>query len=431
MRHTPPARHPDLATSRGRALLGVARAWLHQDPGELPSPGDLMPLWPALCLHGLGGMLGWGALAGWNMPERLASIAREHYCTNILRTHQALALSRRIMAAAAQRHIHLTPVKGPALAPAYGDDGIRGFGDLDMLVGSREAACQLARDTGLSLGHGAEEPLRGWSNRSRGIGRVQASSVNLQVEFTLGCEPANQPVHDLCVLWPDRFLPPPVQGTEPSGLAVETHLLFLLQHLAMHWCSRIIWLVDAAVLMRIRPANLSWLEESAGRLELMTLLRSVSRFCRDELGVEVPQLCARRGTWKDGLFLSLVSPATLWQGSFLKYGGGRRGKLRDTCLGICQHVMSTDLQRASLRSGNAASRWTTSWMQYVISPGGRLVGHLGPVITGGLFLLMVAWVCFHFKRSPRAFRRLAEQPGIAGPAAPADAQRVPDTPPCT
>jgi hypothetical protein len=401
--------NPQSCASLGDELLGLSRAWLRGDRAWLPAIIESQHLWSLARRHGVDGLAGGLVAAGAVVPAPLDRLAFESYCNNALRFQQVIQLSHKIRDAAQSARIPLSFVKGPALASAYRDEGVRGFGDLDILVPDGNAARALAKMCGLEILHGdADAPPLFWK-RAKGIGRVEAGSGRFGVEFTFASTPANQPLHELYRRWPERYLLPADSSESIPVPAPEAHLLFLLQHLAQHWCDRLIWRVDFVVLMRSEIFDADWLEHAANRLQMRKFLRGVTAFCRRHLDEAVPELGCGRIGWKDGLYLSLLSPQTLTSTALSKYGHQRGGAVKDALLGAFQHVFATDMEKPVCDRRHAASRWMGEWLQHVLFPGGSLTTKLGPLVTPIMFLAMTIIVCTVFRRSPRGFTRKARR----------------------
>ena len=393
----------------GEQLLALSRAWLRGDRTWCPATTELPALWNLARRHGVDGLAGGLAAAGAALPAPWKDTAFGVYGTNTLRFQQSLHLGRKICDAAQSAGIPLSFVKGPALVTAYGDEGVRGFGDLDVLVPDGDTARALAGRCGMELLHGTVDTPPFFWQRAKDIGRVKAGTGHFEVEFTFGSIPANEPLHEMCRHWPERYLLPADAGEPFPVPAPEAHLLFLLQHLAQHWCDRLIWRVDFTVLMRSGNFDADWLEHAAERLEKRKLLRGITGFCHRHLDEAVPEL--GRGTmgWKDGLYLSLLAPRALTRTALSKHGHQRGGAVKDALLGSFQHVFATDLEKPACDRRRAAPRWMGEWLQFVLFPGGSLTTRLGPLVNPIMFLAMTILVCIVFRQSPRGFARIARR----------------------
>ena len=398
-------------------LRSLTRAWYHRDSHWMPDVQDWDGFWGLIRRHGLDGMAGCLAAHGACFPEPLRERATAAYFSNVLRYRQAETLCSKISRSAGE--VPLSVVKGPALAAAYGDDGIRGFGDIDVLVPDAGSAFGLASACGLTVKHGTIETPAVFWKRAREIGRIEASDARLTVEFTHGADAANQPLHTFVTQWPERFL---LRADASQAFPVpedHAHILFLLQHIAMHWCNRMVWVVDFAVLMRQRRFDRDWLEEAAGQMEMRRLLHAITRFCNREIDPGLPVLCQDKPGWKDGLFLTMLSDGAWERGAFFKYAGGKWAEwVADPVLGALAHIVATDLSAPSGNRTRCASRWTRDWLQYVIHPGGNIFCHLIVPIIPFLFLVMLLLLGIAFRRGPRGFLRLAAAEADADAALP-------------
>jgi hypothetical protein len=401
----------------GEELLELARAWMHRQHQWEPHTVDLSALWTLARRHGAEGMAGGLVAAGASVAEPFGGLAFQAYCSNTLRFRQTKPICQAICDAAHSAGIALAFVKGPALAAAYGDEGVRGFGDLDVLVPDGAAGRKLAELCKFRIVHGLVDVPSQVCRRAKGIGRVEAKAGEFGVELTYGSLRANQPLHDFYQYWPERYLLRPGAGGSLPVPDPEAHLLFLLQHLAQHWCSRLIWLVDFAVLMRSGPFDSAWLEHAASRLEMRKLLRAVTVFCRRHLDETTPELGFGPTGWKDGLYLCVLDPEALMGSALHKYGHGCAAPVKDALLGAFQHVFATDIERPLATRCRAASRWMGEWLQHVLFPGGSATAKLGPWVTPIMLLAMLALVCILFKQLPRGFARLAKRSLCTGSAA--------------
>ena len=400
-----------MATSShpGEQLFSLVRAWLRGDSEWRPSGERHARLWALARRHGLDGMAGALAARGADVPDIFREQGLEVYCTNALRFRRAQALCVEIRAAARQAGLPLSFVKGPALAPAYGDDGVRGFGDIDVLVPDGAAGRKLEDLCGLEVVAGAEDVPRFFWRRARSIGRVLAVGTHFEVEFTEGTEPGNEPLHMLFQEWRDDFLLPPESGDPFPVPAPHAHLLFLLQHVALHWLNRLIWLVDLGVAMRAGPFDADRLEHAAARLEMRKLLRAATGFCRRHFDETLPELGRGRTGWKDGLFLSMIAPETFARTILFKYKNTFISRITDGILVALQHVLITDLERPSMSNRHRAPAWTVAKLQYLLAPGGPRLEWILAFAAPLLYVWMVTLVCLVFRRTPRGFAREARR----------------------
>ena len=393
----------------GEQLFSLVRAWLHNEPGWRPPEESHSALWALARRHGVDGMVGALAERGAEIPAAFRGPALEVYVTNSLRFRRAEALCVQLRTAAREAALPLGFVKGPALAPAYGDDGVRGFGDIDVLVADGAAGRKLAEMCGLKVVLGERDVPRFFWERAQNIGRVQAEGSHFEVEFTNGSERGNQPLHRILAEWPDRFLLPPDSGDPFPVPPPHAHGIFLLHHLAQHWLNRLIWVADIALVMRMESFDADWLEQAAERLEMRKLLRAVTGFCRRHLDETLPELGRGRVGWKDGLYLSMLAPETFSRTILNKHRHTALSHVTDGILVALQHVLITDLEHPSMSRRRRAPDWTVAKLQYVLAPNGPRLDALLAVAAPLLFVWMTVLVWVVFGRTPRGFARAARR----------------------
>ena len=393
----------------GENLVAMARAWLSGEGNWRPPEEGCAELCKLARKHGVDGLAGALVSTGTPFPEDIGNRAFASYCTNTVRYQQASLVCRQVRDAAQANAIPLSFVKGPALASAYGDDGVRGFGDIDVLVRNGDDALRLAALCGFAIPPGAQEIPSSIGRRLRNVGRIEVTADAFTIELTSGNLPAHEALHSLYRHWPERYLLP-AKDSEPFPIPdVEAHLLFLLQHLALHWGSRLIWLIDFAVLMRRRDFDSDWLEYAAEKIEMRRLLRAVTGFCRHHLDESIAELGRGPVGWKDGLFLNLISPEGLVTGSFHKYNKDPIPRMPDFFLSLFQHVFATDLLYPSGSIRDAGPRWIGQWFQYFMWPGGRGMALVARWTTPLFCVWMTVWIWVLIKQSPLALLRFGRR----------------------
>ncbi len=169
--------------------------------------------------------------------------------------------------------IDAVPVKGPVLAlRAYGDPGMRHYGDLDLLVRHSEVA--RATELLVACGYNPEVSLENIA-RKRIPGeyafthRQSSLRVELHTERTLRYYPRRVSFDELFL----RRKPILLDGRPVAALSPEDDLLMLCVHGAKDLWERLIWVADIAGLLHREPAmDWSFLFAEARRLGALRML---------------------------------------------------------------------------------------------------------------------------------------------------------------
>lgn len=148
-------------------------------------------------------------------------------------------------------------VKGPVLAVrAYGDPGMRSYGDLDLLVRQRD----IRRATELMVAagyHAAVPPAAIDAGKIPGQHLFSRADLKLLVELhndlTLRYFPRRLPLET----WFERQAYVHVDSREVPALSVEDELVLICVHGAKHLWERLLWIADVAALVS-RQSNLDW-----------------------------------------------------------------------------------------------------------------------------------------------------------------------------
>ena len=194
---------------------------------------------------------------GWDgvpphVVEALAGYRAALTARNLSLTRQLLELLELL----ASRGITALPYKGPVLAAdAYGDLGMRPFGDLDLILSEREVLP--ARDLLISEGYQSLSPLT--DERARGLPRGHALALSgggqravVELHWRLA------PSFPLTI---DRLLPHirpfPLLDSSVPCLCPEQLLLALCVHGAKHAWERFEWICGVAHLIA-RHRDLDW-----------------------------------------------------------------------------------------------------------------------------------------------------------------------------
>jgi hypothetical protein len=226
--------------------------------------------------------------------DDVPAAAREKIQTRI-RAHQLFALSLsaelfRILEDFSKAHIEVVPVKGPVLSQvAYGDPGMRNFGDLDLLVPHRHIRTAIERM--LAMGFTPDisvEVLRSgripgeYVFRRAGTGRL----VELHTEKTFRhyCEPMR--IEEMMqrrreVLLDNRPVP---------ALSLEDELVFDCIHGGKDFWERLMWISDIAALLAKYP-QIDWAKTraAAGEVRGERMLRVGVQLAATVFGMRLPE----------------------------------------------------------------------------------------------------------------------------------------------
>jgi hypothetical protein len=226
------------------------------------------------------------------IPERVTSVLQEFTRQNLrknLRMTGELILLLRMFA---EEGVKVIPFKGPTLAAlAYGDLGLREFGDLDLLIARSDF--MKAQELLISRGYQPEASL----NASQAAAFAEACNVmafwhaekEISVEAHWGLSPKYLPFSpDPERLW-ERMVPSHPGGRTVMTFSPEDLLVYLCAHGAKHIWEKLIWIVDVAGLIH-RHSNADWgrVYELAVEQRCERVLFLGLRLARDVIGASVP-----------------------------------------------------------------------------------------------------------------------------------------------
>jgi hypothetical protein len=180
-------------------------------------------------------------------------------------------------------------VKGPVLAVrAYGDPGMRSYGDLDLLVRQRD----IRRATELMITAGYVPAV---SLNAIDAGKIPGQYLfsqpqsNLLVELhndlTLRYFPRRLPLEDFFA----RQIRVTLDGREAPALALEDELVLICIHGAKHFWERLMWIADVAALVT-RQTTMNWsrVTDSAAAVGADRMLYTGLRLAVDLLKAQLP-----------------------------------------------------------------------------------------------------------------------------------------------
>ena len=180
-------------------------------------------------------------------------------------------------------------VKGPVLAvQAYGDQAMRAYGDLDLLVRQRD----IRRATELlsAAGFSPAVPLSA-IDAGRIPGQYLFSRpdskliVELHNDLTLRYFPRRLPIEEFYA----RQIRVRLDAREAPALSVEDELVLICIHGAKHFWERLMWIADVAALVS-RQTGIDWqrVADSAQAVEAERMLHTGLRLASDLLKARLP-----------------------------------------------------------------------------------------------------------------------------------------------
>lgn len=306
-------------------LFEIPQCWKNQLAWPLRlTPG--IDVWPALEMHGLGGIAGHGIVQGLFQTGAMDHGARSRYYTNLLRHEKSVRLCVALTEAARTEGIGLSVLKGPALTTqAYGDGGLRGYGDVDLFVRTRNDALRLLARLGCHTI--VEKDIHGLSSRIREPGKVGAEygGVTLEVMYPVAA-PAD-PMQALLCRHADSIL------RVPDGLPglldpdPNLHFMFLVMHMAInHMCSRLIWYWDLVMFAEAQSKRLDadWLARELQVFQILGVASAVGAVCKRHWNAVLPLPAPKKG-WNQPFLSYATRPSVildrkldLWSASRLR-----------------------------------------------------------------------------------------------------------------
>jgi hypothetical protein len=218
----------------------------------------------------------------------LQEFTRQNLKHNMRMTGELILLLRLL----AGQGMNVIPFKGPTLAAlAYGDLGLREFGDLDLLISKRDF--MKAQESLIARGYEPEVAL----NTKQAAVFSEACNVmafwhaekEISVELHWELSPKYLPFSpDPGRLW-ERMVSSHPGGQTVMTLSPEDLLVYLCAHGAKHVWEKLIWIVDVAGLIHRHP-NLDWdrVCELSAEQRCERVLFLGLRLARDVIGASAP-----------------------------------------------------------------------------------------------------------------------------------------------
>lgn len=190
-------------------------------------------------------------------PAEFQNQLRERHRAQLLATLAMTAELFRVLQRFAQAGIAALVVKGPALAAqAYGDPGLRQYGDLDLLL--RDKDIHHATQVMTEAGYQGDVPLSAIA-----AGKIPGEYlftrtgtkllVELHTERTLRYFPRGLPLEKFF----ERQIRVRIDTREIPALSVEDELVLICVHGAKHFWERLMWTADVTALIT-RQTGLDW-----------------------------------------------------------------------------------------------------------------------------------------------------------------------------
>jgi len=226
------------------------------------------------------------------IPDRvtlkLQEFTRQNLRKNLRMTGELILLLRMFT----DEGVNAIPFKGPTLAAlAYGDLGLREFGDLDLLIARTDF--MKAQELLMARGYQPEALL----NARQAAAFAEACNVmafwhtekEISVEIHWELSPKYLPFSPDHERLRKRMVPSHPGGQAVMTLSPEDMLVYLCAHGAKHVWEKLIWIVDVAGLIH-RHSNPDWdrVYELAVEQRCERVLFLGLRLARDVIGASAP-----------------------------------------------------------------------------------------------------------------------------------------------
>ena len=225
-----------------------------------------------------------------NILDQLNRYLHAHTLKNLFLAHELI----RLLGALEKIGVTAIPWKGPVLAEtAYGNVGLRQFGDLDILVRERDA--MIAKDLLLSSGYrllyqGVAENEMAFHNLRQVVELVRDDGrVVVELHWAITSHTFYFPL-DPASLW-NEVETAPLQGASVLNLAPADLLIVLCVHGAKHHWGKLMWICDIAELLQAYAKQIDWpsLMSRARSLGGARMLALGLLLARELLGAKLPE----------------------------------------------------------------------------------------------------------------------------------------------
>ncbi len=284
-------------------------------------------LWEVTEKHGLGGFIGCQSIRQ-SQPDAQPQHAAARYYTNMISHERSKRVCAKVAEAARAESIGVAVLKGPALVEqAYGDGGLRGYGDIDLFVGSRDEALRLLAK--LKCSDVFEKGVHGLSARLREPGKIAATLDGVTLELMYAVSAPTDPMQALLERHREALLTVPDGVAELLDPDPGLHFVFLILHMAVnHMVSRLIWYWDLAMLVQAQRARIDpqWIARELEALQVVNLACSVSRVCQRDWDIVLPVPVACPG-WNQPFLRYATKPEVVLHRRLNVWGVSTFGKL--------------------------------------------------------------------------------------------------------
>jgi hypothetical protein len=335
---------PGLQEKEQQGLLDLMYAWYHHKRFEFSKGCNWPILWEYIDRHGLGGLLGSAVLDGiCHISEEFSRMASHRYFSIQMHYEQTRKCCSAVSKAAQELNIPVRIFKGPAIVhQGYVDTGVRSFSDIDVFTDSLENVYRLCEKL-----QGTIHKASAAQNLLERIGESECISFfykNWELEFRYPLEPPGEPMFELLSRHKDSLLQVPVNANDILEPDASLHLVFLIQHMAVHHLfSRFFWFLDLAVLARSNARiDYELVKNELHRLGLNNAAYVAGQFCRKYIDPDFPVFTQLKPCWNYPIMTRLTAPGNIADGRFGIYHRKFRQKAFAYIFGLVSFYIIAD-----------------------------------------------------------------------------------------
>jgi hypothetical protein len=348
---------PSLQEHETKGVLDLMGAWYHDEQFVFSEKCNWPILWEYIDRNGLGGILGSSILDGiCEIPEKFSQMASHRYFSNQMQYEQTRECCTVVGMAAQELNIPVRILKGPAIVhQGYVDTGVRSFSDIDIFTDSLESVHRLCEHLQGSVRRSFEK-----QNVFERLGESECFSFLLldrELEFRYPLDPPGEPMFEMLLRHKENLLKVPRHADEILLPDVGLHLVFLIQHMAIHHLfSRFFWFLDLAVLARNNTQiDYEMVEEELQHLGLKNAAHVASQFCRTYIDPDFPVFTHLKPSWNYAMMTQLAAPDNIASGRFGIYHQNFSQKAYAYLVGVVSFYIIADPSEKLLGFG---TDWT-------------------------------------------------------------------------